>query len=64
MTAQWYADAERNLRKTVGLALKPIKANYQLGLLLTTATRGPTRSARRRQRAKTGQHRAELPDLQ
>ena len=37
MTAQWYADAERNLRKTVGLALKPIKANYQLGLLLTKA---------------------------
>ena len=35
MTAQWYTDAERNLRKTVGLALKPIKANYQLGLLLT-----------------------------
>ena len=37
MTAQWYADAERNLRKAVGLALKPIKANHQLGLLLTKA---------------------------
>ena len=37
MTAQWYADAERNLRKTVGLALKPIKASYQLDLLLTKA---------------------------
>jgi tetratricopeptide (TPR) repeat protein len=37
MTAQWYADAERNLRKTVGLAVKPINADHQLGLLLRKA---------------------------
>jgi tetratricopeptide (TPR) repeat protein len=35
MSAQRYTDAERNLRKAVGLTPKSIKANYQLGLLLS-----------------------------
>ena len=34
MSAQRYADAERNLRKAVELTPKSVKANYQLGLLL------------------------------
>jgi tetratricopeptide (TPR) repeat protein len=34
MSAQRYTDAERNLRKAVGLNPKSVKANYQLGLLL------------------------------
>ena len=46
MSAQRYAEAESHLQKAVELNPKSVKANYQLGLLLTRMGRKDEAAAR------------------